>query len=50
MSVMVSSDPSEERETHLSRINHVNDMRHVLLLPDSLAAQTHDNILCVDSQ
>ena len=50
MLIMVKSDPHTKRETHLSRIYRVNDMRHVLLLPDGLAAQIHDEILCVDPQ
>ena len=50
MLMMVKSDPQEKGETHLSRITHANDMRHVLLLLDGLAARTHEDILRVDPQ
>jgi hypothetical protein len=50
MLMMVKSDPRKKRDTDHSRINHVNDMRYLLLFPDGLAAQTYDDILCVDPQ
>lgn len=50
MLMMVNSDLGEKKETHLSRINHVDNMRHILLFPDSLAVQTDNDILCIDPQ
>lgn len=50
MLMIVKSDPGKKKEPYLSWINHVNDVRHVLLFPDGLAAHTHDDILCVDAQ
>jgi len=50
MVMMGKSDPGKKKEPNLSWINHVNDVRHVLLFPDGLAAHTHDDILCVDAQ
>lgn len=50
MLLVVRSEPIEKGQTHFSRINYVNDMRHVLLFPDGLAAHTHNDILGVDSQ
>ena len=48
MLMKINNEVDKKRKTHLSRINHVDDMRHVLLLPDSLAIQTHDDILCIN--
>jgi hypothetical protein len=48
--MMEKSEPGQNIETHLSQINHVNDMYHVLLFRDGLAAQTYDDIICADAQ
>jgi hypothetical protein len=43
--MIVKSRPGKKRESHLSRINHVNDVRDALFHRDGLAAQTIVNPL-----